>query len=174
MTRPDIKSFIEVWLGAVCIFGFAWAFGSAMWRLYTGRRTPFGEVFSHWDFKDGFFLALLFPIIGSVYLWQRLTSRGNNQRIQGRHDGISDTATAQSRLRPNLVTHRAEHSVATDPLCPKCGYPMRRRSGKFGEFWGCNSYPQCKGTRNIAGRARRPIHTTFTKSARARIIVASV
>jgi Topoisomerase DNA binding C4 zinc finger len=143
----------EVWLFAAGIFGFAWAFGSAMWRLYTGRRTPFGEVFSHWDFKDGFLLAFLFPLIGSVYLWRRVTRCGNGQRSQAPHD-ISDTVTAQSRSRPNLITHRAEPAAATNPLCPKCGYPMRTRSGKFGEFWGCNSYPQCKGTRNIAGRAR--------------------
>ncbi|MCW2482706.1 topoisomerase DNA-binding C4 zinc finger domain-containing protein, partial [Candidatus Symbiopectobacterium sp. NZEC135] len=23
-----------------------------------------------------------------------------------------------------------------------------RRSGKYGQFWGCQHYPRCKGTRN--------------------------
>ena len=30
--------------------------------------------------------------------------------------------------------------------CPKCGSPMRKRNGKTGAFWGCTTYPQCKGT----------------------------
>ncbi len=33
--------------------------------------------------------------------------------------------------------------------CPMCGSPMRRRSGKFGEFWSCTRFPECKGTRNV-------------------------
>ncbi len=35
------------------------------------------------------------------------------------------------------------------PTCPRCGTPMRRRSGRYGQFWGCSQYPRCKGTRNI-------------------------
>ncbi|MGE4492962.1 MAG: topoisomerase DNA-binding C4 zinc finger domain-containing protein, partial [Syntrophotalea sp.] len=33
--------------------------------------------------------------------------------------------------------------------CPRCGSPMRRRSGRYGQFWGCSRYPRCKGTRKI-------------------------
>lgn len=35
------------------------------------------------------------------------------------------------------------------PNCPRCGSPMRRRSGRYGRFWGCSQYPRCKGTRKI-------------------------
>jgi len=28
--------------------------------------------------------------------------------------------------------------------CPKCGKPMAKRRGRFGEFWGCTGYPECK------------------------------
>ena len=31
--------------------------------------------------------------------------------------------------------------------CPRCGSTMRRRSGRYGQFWGCSRYPSCKGTR---------------------------
>ena len=34
--------------------------------------------------------------------------------------------------------------------CPKCGNVLRKRSGKYGEFWGCMSYPDCKYTKNIS------------------------
>ncbi|MFU2131832.1 DNA topoisomerase III [Gallibacterium anatis] len=28
--------------------------------------------------------------------------------------------------------------------CPECGKPLRKRTGKNGDFWGCTGYPQCK------------------------------
>ena len=33
--------------------------------------------------------------------------------------------------------------------CPKCGNVLRKRNGRYGEFWGCMSYPGCTYTRNI-------------------------
>ncbi len=34
-------------------------------------------------------------------------------------------------------------------LCPICKSPMVKRNGKFGEFYGCSKFPECKGTRKI-------------------------
>lgn len=34
-------------------------------------------------------------------------------------------------------------------LCPKCGGELKKRSGKFGEFFGCSNFPDCRFTRNI-------------------------
>ncbi len=34
-------------------------------------------------------------------------------------------------------------------LCPRCGGELKKRSGKFGEFFGCGNFPQCRYTRNI-------------------------
>ena len=41
------------------------------------------------------------------------------------------------------------------PACPTCAKPMVRRTAKRGanvggEFWGCSSYPACRGTRAVA------------------------
>jgi len=33
-------------------------------------------------------------------------------------------------------------------LCPRCGGELRKRSGRFGDFWGCTNYPDCRFTRN--------------------------
>lgn len=38
--------------------------------------------------------------------------------------------------------------------CPECQGEMISRSGKFGVFWGCKSYPSCKGTRDSQGRSK--------------------
>jgi restriction system protein len=42
------------------------------------------------------------------------------------------------------------------PACPQCSAPMSRRVARKGsnvgkEFWGCSTYPKCKGTRLIPG-----------------------
>ncbi len=40
-----------------------------------------------------------------------------------------------------------------EPYCPDCGAKMRLRRPKADQdwphFWGCSTYPDCKGTRNI-------------------------
>lgn len=40
------------------------------------------------------------------------------------------------------------------PVCPRCGSPMVRRTARQGanagnQFWGCGSYPKCRGIRAI-------------------------
>ena len=38
-------------------------------------------------------------------------------------------------------------------VCSQCGKEMRKKTGKFGEFWGCSGYPDCKNTMNADGSA---------------------
>lgn len=33
------------------------------------------------------------------------------------------------------------------PLCPACNSSMNKKNGKYGEFWSCQKFPECKGTR---------------------------
>jgi len=47
------------------------------------------------------------------------------------------------------LTGPSPEGMPSAPMCPVCSGPMRLRNGKFGEFWSCNSYPNCKGTRNV-------------------------
>ena len=37
-----------------------------------------------------------------------------------------------------------------DNVCPICGNQLILRKGKYGDFMGCKSFPQCKFTRNIS------------------------
>jgi len=37
--------------------------------------------------------------------------------------------------------------------CPSCGCEMRKRRGKYGEFYGCMGYPLCKNTMNLRDAA---------------------
>jgi DNA topoisomerase I len=43
-----------------------------------------------------------------------------------------------------------EEPVLTDEKCEKCGSPMAKRRGRFGEFLGCTGYPKCKNIKKLA------------------------
>jgi ssDNA-binding Zn-finger/Zn-ribbon topoisomerase 1 len=45
--------------------------------------------------------------------------------------------------------------------CPQCGGPTVLRVGKFGKFYGCTSFPECKGSRQYI-----PIDQELTVSIR--------
>jgi len=40
--------------------------------------------------------------------------------------------------------------AVTDQVCPKCGKPLLKRKGRYGEFLGCSGYPKCKTIVKIA------------------------
>ena len=39
----------------------------------------------------------------------------------------------------------------TDKICPKCGSPLIERLGRFGKFYACSKFPECKHTESIEG-----------------------
>lgn len=43
----------------------------------------------------------------------------------------------------------ARSYASPDVPCPKCDSPMVARNGKNGWFWGCSTYPKCKGSLNV-------------------------
>jgi restriction system protein len=50
---------------------------------------------------------------------------------------------------------RACDVLETAPPCPKCGREMQLRANRRTNqrFWGCVSYPRCRGTRQLAESA---------------------
>lgn len=65
------------------------------------------------------------------------------------------TAEKRGRAEPEAASRTFEPPREDDegdlPGCPKCSGPMRLRTGRFGEFWSCQKFPECRGTRNVAG-----------------------
>ncbi len=55
----------------------------------------------------------------------------------------------QGGIRERMTQARLESRSAEVPQCPDCGKPMRRRTSKQGDFWGCSAYPECRGIRQI-------------------------
>ncbi|GGC56193.1 DNA topoisomerase III [Marinobacter halophilus] len=65
---------------------------------------------------------------------------------------------------PATKGHSASDSVSESSVhCPKCRAPMVAREGKFGRFFACTRYPNCKGTRPLEdsqpedGTGQKPI-----------------
>ena len=38
-------------------------------------------------------------------------------------------------------------------ICPKCGAPIIERMGRFGRFYACSKFPECKYTESIENKA---------------------
>jgi four helix bundle suffix protein len=69
----------------------------------------------------------------------------------------TETVSERGGFREKLTTIRVETRARAEdaPNCPDCGAPMKRRKAKAGpnagkEFWGCTTYPQCKGVLKIS------------------------
>jgi len=63
------------------------------------------------------------------------------------------------------VLHRAEQSIEEVEMvpeeigesCPRCGRPLVKRRGRYGEFIACSGYPECSYTRPVGIGARCPL-----------------
>lgn len=63
---------------------------------------------------------------------------------QGAHRALNDCMMNQKCFE--LL---AREQVKNPPkLCPVCGEELRKRNGRFGEFWGCSGFPGCRYTEN--------------------------
>lgn len=62
---------------------------------------------------------------------------------------LQDFMARQAGMVGKLVQHARESTVKMPQqerkTCPECQAPMRKRPGKYGAFWGCSRYPECKG-----------------------------
>lgn len=81
-------------------------------------------------------------LINGPELWQMVREVQSGAKEQDLTNAIS----------PPEVRH-AVAMTTSSPACPLCATPMVRRTAKRGanagnQFWGCETYPSCKGVRN--------------------------
>ena len=67
---------------------------------------------------------------------------------QGQED-ISRFQAALVEQLVQLLGRVLPTSTVSAIHCPVCRAPMRTRSGRYGAFWACTRFPQCKGTRRL-------------------------
>ncbi|WP_077609285.1 3'-5' exonuclease [Clostridium sp. Marseille-P2415] len=96
------------------------------------------------DYVDTLYMArACLPQLGR----HRLTdiSAYFNIGTEGAHRALNDCIMNQQCYEHMGKLPKAEEAE----VCPKCGGVLRRRSGRFGDFYGCSNYPQCRFTRNV-------------------------
>ena len=54
-----------------------------------------------------------------------------------------------------LPPGRANKTWHKPKLCPDCGSTMRLRYSRFGAFFGCSQFPDCKGTRRLPDKKKK-------------------
>ena len=69
---------------------------------------------------------------------------------EGAHRALTD-CRINLEVFENLAREAQNPSAEAQALkiCPRCGNVLKRRDGKYGEFYGCRSYPDCKYTEDI-------------------------
>jgi four helix bundle suffix protein len=69
-------------------------------------------------------------------------------QIAAQGEAFEKTGGFSERLTSRrLAVREAQRDEASSPACPLCEKPMRLRQSAKGEFWGCSTYPECKGLR---------------------------
>ena len=54
-------------------------------------------------------------------------------------------------LKTETLDKKTLTEEPTDEVCDKCGKPMVIKTGRFGRFYACTGYPDCKSTKPLAG-----------------------
>ncbi|MDD6037425.1 MAG: exonuclease domain-containing protein [bacterium] len=118
--------------------------------LYRDCEKYFGQTLTN-DYIDTLRIAkLVFP----DWRHRRLGDLAEHYGIStaGAHRALSDCRMNQQVLElmaKELKASGAEQRGSDEKICPECGQLMKRRNGRFGEFWGCMGYPNCRHTENI-------------------------
>jgi restriction system protein len=94
--------------------------------------------------------ALICLINQANFLLDQQIAAVEEQFVAG--GGYSERLAALRLAARESREDRTDRSDPTDriPACPRCGKPMVLRTARSGKnagqpFWGCSSYPQCKG-----------------------------
>ena len=67
-------------------------------------------------------------------------------------DQIKEIATRIKEIKETNVVTNQEHiesisrlkNTIDNNICPRCGGNLVLRNGKYGEFWGCSNFPNCR------------------------------
>ena len=77
------------------------------------------------------------------------TVRMLQKQIEAQGGVFEETGGFRERLTTKRVEARHQREQGEAPECPECGQIMRQRKSASGAFWGCSTYPECRGTRPL-------------------------
>lgn len=122
--------------------------GFDMKFLYRDCEKYFGQTLTN-DYIDTLAIAkLCFPNgnTDDSLIWRN--TMVSQQKEQHR-------ALADCRMNQQVFELMAKESGGTsakqteEKICPRCGLALKKRNGRFGGFWGCTGFPDCRYTENV-------------------------
>lgn len=108
-------------------------------------RDFYGAMNANLNYESGYFITTgIFTLDAKKFAEDKPIELVDGARLMGY---VEMTAGNDLPLRRPISRDR----VTTTPTCPKCGSIMILRTAKRGDkagqqFWGCSTYPKCKGT----------------------------
>jgi hypothetical protein len=116
-------------------------------------------------------LLILIAVYGFIYLIVKIIDLTNilrESKRQKRLDGIAsamlmdfDFNKEMGEIKSIGDRYESKEIVETESnrdsyvsrsyKCPKCRGTLVVKNGRYGKFWGCNRFPNCKYTRDIRG-----------------------
>ena len=70
-----------------------------------------------------------------------------------------EVSTSKSKVSGEAGSEAASGEAETEetPVCELCGKNMALKKGRFGAFYGCTGYPECKNIRKIPKGEQKPV-----------------
>lgn len=62
---------------------------------------------------------------------------------------VAENAKISKEHKKHVIQEQQEQHTESQKICPRCGSPMRKKLGQYGEFWGCSSHPNCTHSEKI-------------------------
>ncbi len=75
---------------------------------------------------------------------------------EGGPESCDFTSNFHRDTEGHIVLDTAGSAETSDVMCNVCGKPMVLKKSRFGPFYGCSAYPECKNTRRI-GKDGKPV-----------------
>lgn len=96
------------------------------------------------------FLVKYFPNIMDISFTAKMEDELDDVGLKGRNwrELIADFYEPFAK--------QLEQSKITDKICEKCGSPMIINSGKYGAYYACSNYPECKNIKSVNEKVAIP------------------
>lgn len=116
--------------------------------IYDAAFSLFGKELRN-DYVDTLYMArqclpqLSHHTLGDVSAYFHISTAGA-------HRALNDCRMNQQIYEQMGKMIKADQSrMQGGPVCPLCGSGLVRRKGRYGEFYGCSSYPGCRYTQKV-------------------------
>lgn len=86
-------------------------------------------------------------IVRRPYMLRKLRITLNSSPIKYTREEMGAMVAKLKPLIDKNDSEKQQHIENIQTKCPFCGNDLILRKGKYGQFWGCSTYPKCRFTR---------------------------